>query len=144
MRLFAIQALACAVAFRPHSKGRMQDDMTHDSEYKHWYVLQRHHVFCVVIAQPDPIYPWLLTNAVLYRLRLSWDRVLDPKAKHVQLDKRVRGAQANVDLSHILPSGSALHSDASISAQDSDDDAEAVSKPLYLRLCKGLIMQRKP
>ncbi|DBA85227.1 TPA: hypothetical protein ACH3X2_005930 [Trebouxia sp. C0005] len=66
------------------------------------------------------------------KLRLSWDRVLDPKAKHVQLDKRVRGAQANVDLSHILPSGSALHSDASISAQDSDDDAEAAptsSKP---------------
>ncbi|KAL0042386.1 hypothetical protein WJX77_010878 [Trebouxia sp. C0004] len=66
------------------------------------------------------------------KLRLSWDRVLDPKAKHVQLDKRVRGAQANVDLSHILPSDSALHSDASISAQDSDDDAEVApisSKP---------------
>jgi len=58
--------------------------------------------------------------------------VLDPKAQHVQLDKRVRGAQANVDLSHILPSGSALHSDASISAQDSDDDAQAVSQLFYL------------
>lgn len=97
-----------------------------------------------VIAQPDPIYPWLLTNAVHYRLRLSWDRVLDPKAQHVQLDKRVRGAQANVDLSRILPSASALHSDASISAQDSDDDAQAVSKLFYLHLHKCLIMQRKP
>ena len=63
--------------------------------------------------------------------------MLDPKANHVQLDKRVRGAQANVDLSHILPSGSALHSDASISAQDSDDDAEVVSILfcLHLHVC---------
>lgn len=36
------------------------------------------------------------------RLRLCWDRVLDPAAKHVQLDKRVRGAQANVNLGHLL------------------------------------------
>ncbi len=139
MSLFAIQALARAVALRPQSKGRTQNDMTHDSECKHWYVLQMHHVLCV-IAPPDPIYPWLLTNAVDYRLRLSWDRVLDPKAKHVQLDKRVRGAQANVDLSHILPSGSALHSDASISAQDSDDDAEVVSILFYLHLHIRLII----
>ncbi len=66
--------------------------------------------------------------------------MLDPKAKHVQLDKRVRGAQANVDLSHILPSGSALHSDASNSAQDSDDDAEMVSKLFFLHLHNCLMM----
>ena len=97
-----------------------------------------------VVAQPNPIYPWLLTNAVHYRLRLSWDRVLDPKAQHVQLDKRVRGAQANVDLSHILPSASALHSDASISAQDSDDDAQAVSKLFYLTSSHLLDNQESP
>lgn len=141
MNLFAIQALACAVALRPQSKGRTLDAMMRDSECKHWVIApgNRHHAFCF-IAHPDPIHPRLLTNAVHYRLRLSWDRVLDPKAQHIQLDKRVRGAQANVDLSHILPSGSALHSDASISAQDSDDDAQAVSKLFYLHLCKCLLM----
>ncbi len=66
--------------------------------------------------------------------------MLDPKAQHVQLDKRVRGAQANMDLSHILPSASALQSDASISAQDSDDDAEAVSTLFHLHLHKHLLM----
>ena len=60
------------------------------------------------------------------RLRLSWDRVLDPAAQHVQLDKRVRGAQANVDLSHLVQDGSAPGSDASSNDQSSDDK---VGKP---------------
>ena len=54
------------------------------------------------------------------RLRLCWDRVLDPAAKHVQLDKRVRGAQANVNLSHVLkPEPGADEAAGSSSGEDS-------------------------
>lgn len=57
----------------------------------------------------------------LCRLRLCWDRVLDPAAKHVQLDKRVRGAQANVNLSHVLkPEPGADEAAGSSSDQGSD------------------------
>jgi len=127
--------LVCTIALRPQSKDNIHDDMMQALGN----CSKGHHALHLIAQLESPCHQ-LLTNAVHYRLRLSWDRVLDPKAKHVQLDKRVRGAQANVDLSHILPSGSALHSDASISAQDSDDDAEMVSILFHLHLHKRLIM----
>ena len=52
------------------------------------------------------------------RLRLSWDRVIDPHAKYVFLDKRVRGAQANVDVRKLMRE--ALGQDAD---QDNADQA---------------------
>lgn len=54
------------------------------------------------------------------RLRLCWDRVLDPRAEHVHLDKRVRGAQANVDIRQLVQAGSGHAGEASNNDEDKD------------------------
>ena len=71
------------------------------------------------------------SGSCLCRLRLCWDRVLDPAAKHVQLDKRVRGAQANVDLTHLLkPEPGGDEAASSSSDRDSDHQVTMTQKGL--------------
>ena len=72
--------------------------------------------------------------ACLFRLRLCWDRVLDPAAQHVQLDKRVRGAQANVDLSHLAsPSPSLKRGEGG--ADSGQDSGDKVSCSQQTQMC---------
>ena len=68
------------------------------------------------------------------RLRLCWDRVLDPAAKHVQLDKRVRGAQANVDLTHLLKPEPGGDKAASSSSSDHDSDHQVTHGSKILQI----------
>ena len=85
-------------------------------------------MLCCVSLHPLPLH-FIPSHIVsvqdggcLCRLRLCWDRVLDPAAKHVQLDKRVRGAQANIDLSHLLKPEPGGDEAASSSGSDQDSD----------------------
>lgn len=64
-----------------------------------------------------------------HRLRLSWDRVVDPKAKFVFLDKRVRGAQANVDVRKLIK--------AEDGGNASDDHEQATNEVSFGQLLKS-------
>ena len=46
--------------------------------------------------------------------------MLDPRAEHVHLDKRVRGAQANVDIRQLVQAGSGHAGEASNNDEDKD------------------------
>lgn len=69
------------------------------------------------------------------RLRLSWDRVIDPQAKYVFLDKRVRGAQANVDVRKLMQE--ALGQD--IDQGDADQASVSKYRRLALHPCPRMI-----
>lgn len=92
----------------------------------------------LVLARPYTTYTTLSHSKEGCRLRLCWDRVLDPAAKHVQLDKRVRGAQANVNLTHLLKAEQEPDVAASSSDQDSDPQVPRIlSAQLALDVQEG-------
>ena len=95
-----------------------------------------HPIPCCITATIAPHVTQILYHCkvgCLCRLRLCWDRVLDPAAKHVQLDKRVRGAQANVDLSHLRKPEPGGDQAASSSSSDQDSDHQVT---MTHSLCK--------
>ena len=106
--MFALQPEACAVNHScacpvpQASEDSCRTPSNADDTYSTMHLHLTHSIWLLACDAPHLIYSaGLQTGSSLCRLRLCWDRVLDPAAMHVHLDKRVRGAQANVDLSHL-------------------------------------------